>query len=118
MSWEAMDLCLINGGKAVHDVNHHLGEAIKDILDMNKPAVNMRRVTLTIKLVPTEDRQQAAIEYTVETKFPSETPGVDMIGIQRETKRGFLNKSEQLPIDFDPITGEVSPMIRTEKTND
>jgi hypothetical protein len=117
MSWEAMDLCLINGGKAVQDVNHHLGEAVKDILDMNKPAEKVRKITLTIKLVPTEDRQQAAIEYTVETKFPAEAPGVDMIGIQRETKRGFLNKSEQLPIDFDPITGEV-PMIRTEKTND
>jgi hypothetical protein len=117
MSWEPVDVNLINHGDVVGQVNHHINEAVKDALDPNKPANKVRRVTLKIEILPTEDRQQAAIKATVETKFPPDVPGVDMLTIYRDGKRGFINTDEQLDI-FDPKTGEVPSLIRTEKTND
>jgi len=107
MSWEMMDLNLIDGGKIVKDVNFHLGKAIEDILDMNKPAIKPRQVTLTIKIIPADDRQSAGVECTVQTKFPTENAVVELIKIARETKTGYVNTAEQIPLGFDPETGEI-----------
>lgn len=113
MSWEPVDLNLINRGEVVGQVNHHINEAIRDALDPNKPANKVRKVTLKIEILPTEDREQAAIKATVETRFPPDSPGVDMLTIYREKKQGFVNTAEQLDI-FDPDTGEVPSLIHSD----
>lgn len=117
MSWESAELGLIDGGKAVNNTNFHILEAIKNILDPSKPANKARVVTLEIKLVPTEDRENIGIQWVVKQKFPSDSPGLDMIAVRRETGEAFIQTSEQLPLGYDPATGVVEP-LRKEGSDD
>lgn len=111
MTWEYAKLEHIKGGQAIIDVNHHIQKAVDDILDPAKPADKARTVTLKIKLSPTDDRQNIGVQYVVEQHFPADSPGMDMIAVRRETGEAFIQTSDQLPLGFDPETGEV-PQIR------
>jgi len=123
MTWEKIDLNLINHGEVVAQINHHIGEAINDSLDPNKPANKVRRIILKLEILPSEDRSQAAIKATVETKFPSDSPCVDLVSIHREKRQGFVNTDEQLNIfnkviEIDNETVEVMSLIHKSKNND
>jgi len=116
MSYEKFDLNLLGGGAAVSQVNHWVGEAIKDCLDPNKERDKTRTVILKIKLSCSSDGEKVVAEYFVETKFPSDAPGQDMLAVHRATKQAYINTDEQIEIPFDPDTGEITEM-RTEMRN-
>jgi hypothetical protein len=115
MSWERFDINLLNSGGTVESLHSAVQEAFDDIKNMNKPAAKSRKVVLTLEFVPDEDRESVAMKATVKTTFPSENPNIDMIQLHPDTKTGYINTSEQLPLGYDPVTGEiVSPLIRKE----
>lgn len=117
MSWERFDINLLKGGGTIETLHGAIQEAFDDIKNMNKPAAKARKVVLTLEFVPDDERQNVATKATVKTKFPSENPDIDMIQLHPETKTGYINTAEQLPLGyegFDPDTGEVSPLIRKE----
>lgn len=108
MSYEKFDIALLGGGAAASQVNHWVSEAIKDCMDPNKERDAVRKVTLEIKIECSLDGESAAIQYRVVPKFPADAPEKEMVSISRSTAEAYINTDRQLPIQFDPDTGEVT----------
>jgi hypothetical protein len=108
MGYEKFDIALLGGGAAASQVNHWVAEAIKDCMDPNKERDAVRKVSLEIKIACAADAESAGVSYRVIPKFPADSAGVDMVLISRTTHEAHINTDKQLPIDFDPTTGEVT----------
>lgn len=117
MSWQEFNIYLLNGGSTVEALHCAVQDAFADIRNMNKPTLKARKVTLSLEFVPDDERLKVATKATVKTSFPAENPNIDMVQMSPDSNRGYLSTSEQLPIDFDPETGEV-PMISQGARND
>lgn len=118
MSWERFDINLMNNGGVISDLHAAMDEAFKDIHLINKPAAKTRRVELIVEFIPDDERSNIAVKATVKTKFPADSPRVDMVHIEPKTKAGYINQSEQLPLGYDPATGEVETLIRKDGSDD
>lgn len=118
MSFEIFNINLLDSGGTVADLHAAVDEAFEDIHDQNKSAVKPRRVELVIDFIPDEDRLKITTKAVVKKKFPSDSPRIDMIQIEPSSKTGYINVSEQLPLGYDPETGEVSALIRKDVSND
>lgn len=118
-NWAEFDINLLRSGDVVKSLNHACYMAGKDIKDRNKPYNKKRTVILRLVFETDEDRHDVDISATVEQKFPVENPHVDRVQLEQNSGRPFHNlmNQQELPV-FDPVTGEVSSLIRTEKTND
>jgi hypothetical protein len=118
-NWAEFDINLLNKGDVVRTLNHACTLAGKDIRDRNKPYDKARKVTLELKFETNEDRAELEVSATVKQTFPAENPHKDSLQIQQSTGRPFHNlmNQQELPV-FDPVTGEVSSLIRKENTND
>lgn len=111
---EKFDIDLLGGGAAAEQINHWVQEAIADTMDPNKDREAVRKVTCEIKIVASADGQNAAVQYKIIPKFPPDSAGQDMILIKKSTGEGYLVTEEQLGLDFDPVTGEVTMLERKE----
>jgi len=112
MAWERFDINLLRDGAVIESLHEAVNSAFHDIHDHNKPADKARKVVLTLEFIPDVDRLKVATKAVVKTAFPAENPNIDLIQIEPNTKIGYINASEQLPLGYDPETGEVQPMIR------
>jgi len=115
--YEKLTVEAIGGGGAVEAVNHWLQKAIENALDPNTESGKKRVVTLRIEILPDETREKAVLSYRVDTKFPCDAPGADMVTISRQRKRGYVS-APQMSLDdmldvrdvkekIDEETGEV-----------
>ena len=115
-TYDDLSVETIGGGGAMEQVNYQLQKAIENALDPNTEAKKKRRVILKIEIEPDEAREKAVLTYSVDTKFPVDAPGADMVTISRKRKRGFVSVP-QMRIDelldrreveeIDEETGEV-----------
>jgi len=108
MSYEKFDIALLGGGAASAQVNHWVAEAIKDCKDPNKERDSVRKVTLEIKILCSQDGENAAVNYRVIPRFPADAAGQDMVAISRTTGEAYVNTDKQIPLGFDEETGEVT----------
>jgi hypothetical protein len=67
----------LNNGAVLERINHELNKVVKNICDPNTSAKAPREIILKIKLVPTEDRQSAAISTSCASKLVS---GESLVG--------------------------------------
>lgn len=101
------EICLASLGKnqaLVKQVDNALREAVKDIADPNKDITKKRKVIVQIIFDPEKDHSGAAIEYKVETKFPGDAPGIDMV-IITQSGEGAVPMVDQLDFGLDGIQG-------------
>lgn len=117
MGFEKFDINLMNGGGTVESLHCAVQEAVSDIRNMNKPADKKRTVTLTLEFVADDDRANIIVRGGVATKFPAENPTVDMVAIRHDDNQAFINTGEQLPLGYDPVTGEVPSLIKKGKAD-
>ncbi len=74
-----------------------------------------RTVTLKVKIKPNNDRSEANLEYSVETRFPCDAPGADIVQIAKTRRRGYvpvpqMSLDDMIDEDGDVVnleTGEV-----------
>jgi len=97
--YEKLDLLAIAGGEAVKQVDFRLAEAIENCLDPNTAPDAVRKITLTLVLKPSADREKAELIYKVETRFPGDAPGMDMVAISRNKKQGYVPAGRQMDIE-------------------
>lgn len=114
MSYEKFDIALLGGGGAVAQINHWVGEAVKDCMDPNKDRETVRKVNLELKIQCSADGESAIVNYRVVPKFPADSAGQDLLAISKQTQEAYVNTATQIPLSFDIETGEVAK-IRGEK---
>lgn len=113
MSYEKFDIVLLGNGGAVAQINHWVGEAVKDCMDPNKDRETVRKVNLELKIQCSADGESAIVNYRVVPKFPADSAGQDLLAISKQTQEAYVNTSTQLPLGFDAETGEITTMRKT-----
>ena len=108
MGYEPFSIALLGGGAAAAQIDHWVAAAIRDCMDPNKERDAVRKVIAEIKISCAQDAESAGVSYRVIPKFPADAAGVDMVQISRTTQEAYLNTDKQIPIGFDPATGEVT----------
>jgi hypothetical protein len=98
MKYVEASLETLDGGKAIRMVDYELGEAIKSCLDPNKDTKAKRKVTLTLTLQPSPDRQGVGITFGAKSTLPGDMPGVDHILVS-QSGNAYVGDAEQLALD-------------------
>lgn len=116
---EANDVSLVTlkGGAAAEKFDYLLGQVLENIDDPNTEADAERSITLTVKLKPSEDRDQ--VVYSVQCKAKLAPPKSDGGQMFVGRRQGALVAVEYDPTQrdmFDPERGEgIVPISRTKE---
>ena len=87
----------IADGKAIEQFNFELKKVLENCTDLNTDAKQPRTVTLKIKIVPTDDRKNAALTFQAESKCAPDSPGIDQLFFG--TGGVFISSAKQLNFD-------------------
>ncbi len=100
----------LGDGDALSQLNEELNLAVGNILDINKDPSAIRKVMLTVKIIPVKgmEREKYMVEFQASSKLPPDAAGVQPLVLSRG--KGYLHEMKQLSFDedFDPGTGEVN----------
>jgi hypothetical protein len=100
--FEPISIDTLEGGDAKEKVNWEIQRAIDNCLDLNTEFKKTRKVTLTISMVPTEDRKKVAITYQAGSKLVPEKAGATVAHIGSDESGvsiGYVDVSKQTDID-------------------
>jgi len=97
-----VSLKTLSGGGAAEQFDEALAEVIEDILDPNTEARKARKVTLTLELRPSEDRNQVLYAVNVTKKLAGSRPigSVMYVGHKEGEIMAMEQDIEQLNMPF------------------
>lgn len=91
---ELLSLQDIAGGALQHKVNVAMNKVLDNMQDPNTPWKNKRQINIKIAFVQNEDRDDTAVEVSVETKLAPVSPVVTRMSIGKDLKTGENYASE------------------------
>ena len=97
-NFESLSLENIRDGEAIQRVNFELQKVLENCIDLNTDAKAPRTVTLKIKIIPTAERDKAAISFQATATLAPDSAGEDQIYISPKGK-AFVNTAKQTSFD-------------------
>lgn len=91
---ELLSLQDIAGGALQQKVNVAMNKVLDNMQDPNTPWKNKRQINIKIAFVQNEERDDTAVEVSVETKLASVSPVVTRMSIGKDLKTGENYASE------------------------
>lgn len=91
---ELLSLNEIAGGALQQKVNVAMNKVLDNMQDPNTPWKNKRQINIKISFVQNEDRDDTAVEVTVETKLAPVSPVVTRMSIGKDLNTGKNYASE------------------------
>lgn len=85
-------------GEFLSHCDFQLQKAIENCLDPNTEAKAVRTINIKIQLKPNQNRSAAELMFSVDTKLPSDSVGIDQVFLRSDGK-GFVSKAEQLTFE-------------------
>lgn len=94
MAFEAMGLSNLASGAADEIFQRELAQVLQNVADPNAKAKTKRRITLTVTIVPTEDRARGTVEVRCESKLaPAATLETSVDFVQEGKKQVAYQRS-------------------------
>lgn len=111
------------GGSLAEKTNIALKQVIENLLDVNTPYKDKRKITIEIGFTQNEERDDVSVAVTVKTKLASTSPTKTNMAIGKDLRTGEIMAEEygkqirgqlsfsdlntpEMPEDCDPETGE------------
>ena len=83
-----LDLAQVAGGSLQEKANAAIQKVLDNMQDPNTPWKNKRSVTIKLSFVQNEERDDAAMEISVETKLAPVSPTVTRVAIGKDLETG------------------------------
>lgn len=91
---ELLNLNEVAGGALQQKVNIAMNKVLDNMQDPNTPWKNKRQINIKLSFVQNEERDDAAVEVSVETKLAPVSPVVTRMSIGKDLKTGKNYASE------------------------
>lgn len=84
-------------GAIMERVDYEMGKVIDNILDPNTAAAKKRKLTITLELLPDDERQQIVVQTTAKSTLVPTTPIVTSLYVTANPSDGQMAVVEMVP---------------------